>query len=47
MKNLWNDGEAEKLVADYAKKGVARDLALMMPMRQLDARSLAQGSRRV
>ena len=28
MKNLWNDGDAEKLVADYAKKGVARDLAL-------------------
>ena len=28
MKNLWNDGEAEKLVADYAKKGVSRDLAL-------------------
>ena len=28
MKNLWNDGEAEKLVADYAKKSVGRDLAL-------------------
>ncbi|TIP22812.1 MAG: bifunctional aldolase/short-chain dehydrogenase [Mesorhizobium sp.] len=28
MKNLWNDGDAEKLVADYAMKGVARDLAL-------------------
>ncbi|EKF41397.1 short chain dehydrogenase [Nitratireductor indicus C115] len=28
MQNLWNDSEAEKLVADYAKKGVARDLAL-------------------
>ncbi|TIW50066.1 MAG: bifunctional aldolase/short-chain dehydrogenase, partial [Mesorhizobium sp.] len=28
MKNLWNDGDAEKLVADYATKGVARDLAL-------------------
>ena len=28
MKNLWNDGDAEKLVADYAKKGVSRDLAL-------------------
>ena len=28
MKNLWNDAEAEKLVGDYAKKGVGRDLAL-------------------
>ncbi len=28
MQNLWNDSEAEKLVADYAKKGVSRDLAL-------------------
>lgn len=28
MKNLWSDGEAEKLVAEYAKKGVDRDLAL-------------------
>ena len=28
MKNLWNDGEAEKLVGDYAKNGVSRDLAL-------------------
>ncbi|HTV70910.1 MAG TPA: bifunctional aldolase/short-chain dehydrogenase [Rhizobiaceae bacterium] len=28
MKNLWNDADAEKMVADYAKKGVARDLAL-------------------
>ena len=28
MKNLWNDGEAEKLVSEYAKKGVDRDLAL-------------------
>ena len=28
MKNLWNDDAAEKLVADYAKKGVGRDLAL-------------------
>src|SRR5439155_20999570 len=28
MKNLWNDDAAEKLVADYARKGVARDLAL-------------------
>ncbi len=28
MKNLWNDTEAEKLVADYGKKGVSRDLAL-------------------
>ncbi|TJU99006.1 MAG: bifunctional aldolase/short-chain dehydrogenase, partial [Mesorhizobium sp.] len=28
MKNLWNDDTAEKLVADYAKKGVGRDLAL-------------------
>ena len=28
MKNLWNDAEAETLVADYAAKGVGRDLAL-------------------
>jgi rhamnose utilization protein RhaD (predicted bifunctional aldolase and dehydrogenase)/NAD(P)-dependent dehydrogenase (short-subunit alcohol dehydrogenase family) len=28
MKNLWNDADAEAMVADYAKKGVARDLAL-------------------
>ena len=28
MKNLWNDAEAEKLVEDYARKGVGRDLAL-------------------
>ena len=28
MKNLWNDAEAEKLVAAYAEKGVERDLAL-------------------
>jgi rhamnose utilization protein RhaD (predicted bifunctional aldolase and dehydrogenase)/NAD(P)-dependent dehydrogenase (short-subunit alcohol dehydrogenase family) len=28
MKNLWNDADAEKIVADYAKKGVSRDLAL-------------------
>src|SRR5690349_5195529 len=28
MKNLWNDATAEALVADYAKKGVERDLAL-------------------
>ncbi|EHK56580.1 bifunctional aldolase/short-chain dehydrogenase [Allomesorhizobium alhagi] len=28
MKNLWDDSAAERLVADYAKKGVARDLAL-------------------
>ena len=28
MKNLWNDQEAERLVGDYAAKGVARDLAL-------------------
>lgn len=28
MKNLWNDATAEALVADYAKKGVDRDLAL-------------------
>ena len=34
MKNLWNDGEAEKLVADYAKKGVGRDLALTRSIRR-------------
>ncbi len=28
MKNLWNDAEAERLVGDYAKAGVGRDLAL-------------------
>jgi len=28
MKNLWNDAEAEAMVAAYAKKGVGRDLAL-------------------
>jgi rhamnose utilization protein RhaD (predicted bifunctional aldolase and dehydrogenase)/NAD(P)-dependent dehydrogenase (short-subunit alcohol dehydrogenase family) len=28
MKNLWNDAEAEAIVAGYAAKGVARDLAL-------------------
>ena len=28
MKNLWNDAEAEKMVAAYAAKGVERDLAL-------------------
>lgn len=28
MKNLWNDADAEALVEAYAKKGVARDLAL-------------------
>ncbi|WP_309083589.1 bifunctional aldolase/short-chain dehydrogenase [Chelativorans sp.] len=28
MQNLWNDSEAEKLVNDYAAKGVSRDLAL-------------------
>ena len=28
MKNLWNDAEAETLVAAYAKKGVERELAL-------------------
>ncbi len=28
MKNLWNDQEAERLVAEYAAKGVGRDLAL-------------------
>src|SRR6266704_5972361 len=28
MKNLWNDADAEKMVADYAKKDVGRDLAL-------------------
>ena len=28
MKSLWNDAEAEKLVSDYAAKGVSRDLAL-------------------
>ncbi|MEO3388511.1 bifunctional aldolase/short-chain dehydrogenase [Mesorhizobium sp. CAU 1741] len=28
MKNLWNDTEAEALVAHYAAKGIERDLAL-------------------
>jgi rhamnose utilization protein RhaD (predicted bifunctional aldolase and dehydrogenase)/NAD(P)-dependent dehydrogenase (short-subunit alcohol dehydrogenase family) len=28
MQNLWKDGEAETLVAAYAKKGIGRDLAL-------------------
>jgi rhamnose utilization protein RhaD (predicted bifunctional aldolase and dehydrogenase)/NAD(P)-dependent dehydrogenase (short-subunit alcohol dehydrogenase family) len=28
MKNLWNDQAADKMVADYAAKGVAGDLAL-------------------
>jgi rhamnose utilization protein RhaD (predicted bifunctional aldolase and dehydrogenase)/NAD(P)-dependent dehydrogenase (short-subunit alcohol dehydrogenase family) len=28
MKNLWSDADAEAMVALYAKKGVARDLAL-------------------
>ena len=28
MKNLWNDQEAERLVGEYAAKGVGRDLAL-------------------
>ncbi|MBL8577357.1 MAG: bifunctional aldolase/short-chain dehydrogenase [Mesorhizobium sp.] len=28
MKNLWNDAEAEKLVEQYAAKGVGRELAL-------------------
>ncbi|MEQ1942087.1 bifunctional aldolase/short-chain dehydrogenase [Mesorhizobium sp. VNQ89] len=28
MKNLWNDAEAEKLVEQYAPKGVGRELAL-------------------
>jgi len=28
MLNLWNDGDAEKLVEGYAAKGVSRDLAL-------------------
>ncbi|WP_274425424.1 bifunctional aldolase/short-chain dehydrogenase [Chelativorans sp. YIM 93263] len=28
MHNLWNDKEAEKLVSEYAEKGVDRDLAL-------------------
>lgn len=28
MKNLWNDATAEALVADYARKGVDRELAL-------------------
>ncbi|MBN9271764.1 MAG: bifunctional aldolase/short-chain dehydrogenase [Mesorhizobium sp.] len=28
MKNLWNDAEAEAMVAAYARKGVGRDLAL-------------------
>ncbi|MBN9549413.1 MAG: bifunctional aldolase/short-chain dehydrogenase [Alphaproteobacteria bacterium] len=28
MKNLWNDADAEKMVADYARKGIGGDLAL-------------------
>ena len=28
MKNLWNDADAEAMVATYATKGVARELAL-------------------
>src|SRR5690606_2924469 len=28
MKNLWNDSDAEKIVAAYAAKGVDRELAL-------------------
>src|SRR5262245_10243850 len=28
MKSLWNDADAEKMVANYAAKGVGRDLAL-------------------
>lgn len=28
MKNLWNDAEAEAMVASYAAKGIERDLAL-------------------
>ncbi|HHZ09431.1 MAG TPA: bifunctional aldolase/short-chain dehydrogenase [Rhizobiales bacterium] len=28
MKSLWNDAEAEKIVADYAARGITRDLAL-------------------
>ncbi len=28
MKSLWNDAEAEKMVADYGAKGVSRELAL-------------------
>ena len=28
MKSLWNDAEAEKMVADYGARGVSRDLAL-------------------
>lgn len=28
MKNLWNDAAAEALVADYAKRGIDRELAL-------------------
>jgi rhamnose utilization protein RhaD (predicted bifunctional aldolase and dehydrogenase)/NAD(P)-dependent dehydrogenase (short-subunit alcohol dehydrogenase family) len=28
MQNLWNDSDAERLVADYSKKGVERELAL-------------------
>ena len=28
MKSLWNDDDAEKMVADYAARGVSRDLAL-------------------
>ena len=28
MRNLWNDDDAERIVAHYAAKGIARDLAL-------------------
>src|SRR6478672_3470790 len=28
MKSLWNDADAEKMVANYAARGVSRDLAL-------------------
>src|SRR5690606_2330499 len=28
MKTLWNDDDAARLIADYGKKGVGRDLAL-------------------
>ncbi len=28
MKNLWNDADAERMVAEYGAKGIARDLAL-------------------
>ncbi len=28
MENLWRDDEAEQVVAEYAAKGINRDLAL-------------------